>query len=249
MGLIPAHIDPVADLELIHFRGLRDGFDRHPVAEGNQGMLHPAGIVLLANDALQLHLVLGLEAVAHPLGPQAQHRPVVNGKGPVAEDGQLHILHPQGEAVFRMDGGHLAPKQVALANESGGEQRLRMLVHFLRRADLFHPSLPENHNPGGHIQGFLLIVGDIEEGDAHFLLHPLQLRLHLLAQLQIQRAQRFVQKQHLGAQHRRPGNGDALPLAAAKLGRHALFIAGQPHQPQGFLHPLFLLRLFDSPYF
>ena len=124
-----------------------------------------------------------------------------------------------------------------------------MLVDLLRCADLFHPSLPKDHDPGGHVQGFLLIVSDINEGNAHFLLHPFQFRLHLLTQLQIQRAQGLIQQQHLGPQHRRPGDGDPLALTAAQLGRHPLFIPGQAHQPQGFLHPFLLLRLFDSLYF
>ncbi|MEI2706528.1 MAG: hypothetical protein V9E89_15040 [Ilumatobacteraceae bacterium] len=48
-------------------------------------------------------------------------------------------------------------------------------------------------------------------------LDGLQLDLHLLAQLEIQRPERLVEQQHLGVVHQRPGQGDTLALPAAQL--------------------------------
>ena len=48
------------------------------------------------------------------------------------------------------------------------------------------------------------------------LLHVFQLQLHLLAQLQVQGAQGFVQQEHLGLVDQRPGDGHTLLLSAGE---------------------------------
>ena len=53
------------------------------------------------------------------------------------------------------------------------------------------------------------------------LLDRLQLDLHLLAELEVERAQRLVEEQHPRPVDQRPGQGDALPLAAGELARLA----------------------------
>jgi hypothetical protein len=63
-------------------------------------------------------------------------------------------------------------------------------------------------------------------------LHPLQLELHLLAQLEVQRAERLVQQQHVRLVHDGPGQGDALALAAGQLSRLAAAEPGQPDHLQ-----------------
>ena len=85
---------------------------------------------------------------------------------------------------------------------------------------------------------------DVDKGDAHALLDGFQLALHLAAQLQIQRAQRLIKQQRVRIEHHRARDGHALTLPARKLGRHALFIAFQLHQPQHFLHALLPIRFF-----
>jgi hypothetical protein len=57
-------------------------------------------------------------------------------------------------------------------------------------------------------------VGDVDEGDADLLLDALQLDLHLLAELQVEGAERLVEEQDAGPVHQRSGQRDALPLAA-----------------------------------
>ena len=49
------------------------------------------------------------------------------------------------------------------------------------------------------------------------LLDRLELDLHLLAELQVERAERLVEEQHAGPVHERPGERHALALAAGEL--------------------------------
>ena len=58
----------------------------------------------------------------------------------------------------------------------------------------------------------------IDEGDAELALDCLEFDLHLLAQLEVEGAERLVEEQHLGPTDQRPGQGNALPLAAGELG-------------------------------
>ena len=92
-------------------------------------------------------------------------------------------------------------------------------------------------------------MGDIDEGDPHLLLDPLQLVLHVLSQPQIQGAQGFIQQQDLGLVHQGPGDGDALHLAAGELIHLPFLKAGHAHQAEHFSHPpgdLLLLQLFEA---
>ena len=60
----------------------------------------------------------------------------------------------------------------------------------------------------------------------------LQLALHLLAQLQVERAERLVEQQHLRLADQRARQRHALALAARQLRRPALADVRQPHQLQ-----------------
>ena len=77
--------------------------------------------------------------------------------------------------------------------------------------------LVEHGDAVAHRQRLALVVRDEHERDADLVLDRLQLDLHLLAQLQVERAERLVEQQHLRTVDQRPGEGDALPLAAAEL--------------------------------
>ena len=57
----------------------------------------------------------------------------------------------------------------------------------------------------------------------------LELDLHLLAQLQVERAERLVEQQHARAVDDRARERDALALAAGELDGLALADAGQAH--------------------
>ncbi len=138
---------------------------------------------------------------------------------------------------------HDAGEQIALADEVGHEGVLRLVVDALGVADLLDAAVVHHHDGIGHGEGFFLIVGDVEEGDAQFLLHALQFQLHLLTQLQIQRAQRLVQQKHLRLVDQRAGDGNALLLAAGKRLHGALFVALHLDEAQHAVHALSDLRL------
>ena len=53
--------------------------------------------------------------------------------------------------------------------------------------------------------------------------------LHLLAQLQVERAERLVEQQHARAVHERARECNALALAAGELARPALLVAAEAH--------------------
>ncbi len=80
-------------------------------------------------------------------------------------------------------------------------------------------------------------MGHIDEGDADLLLDALQLDLHLLAELQIERAERLVEQQYGRLDDERPGEGDALLLAARKLAGLALATILQLDKLEHVGHP------------
>ena len=87
-------------------------------------------------------------------------------------------------------------------------------------------------------QRLLLVVGHVEEGDAHLLLDTFQLELHLLAKFQVERAERLVEQQHLRLIDDCAGQGDPLPLAAGELRRLALAVATETHRGERLTDPL-----------
>ena len=82
--------------------------------------------------------------------------------------------------------------------------------------------------PVAHGEGFVLVVGHVDEGDAHGALHVLELKLHFLAELEVERTERLVEQQHLRLVDDRPGQRYPLPLTAGQLRRPALAERGKP---------------------
>ena len=91
-------------------------------------------------------------------------------------------------------------------------------------------------------------MGHVDERDADILLDLLQLDLHLLAKLQVERPQRLVQQQDLRLVHDRAGEGHALALAAGELVRAAMAQAFEPDHLQRSQHAPFSGRFRDSLY-
>ena len=79
-----------------------------------------------------------------------------------------------------------------------------------------------------HRQRLLLVVRHEDERDADLALDLLELDLHLLAQLEVERAERLVEQQHLGAVDEGAGERDALALAAGELRGLAVAVAAEP---------------------
>ena len=134
----------------------------------------------------------------------------------------MHLLRSDGEPVA------VAVDQVRDADEAGDELGRRPLVDLDRRADLLDLSGVHDREPVAHGERLLLVVGHVDEGDPDLLLDPLELGLHLLAQLQVERPERLVEQEHLRFVDDGPRERDALALAARQLKRLALPEAREP---------------------
>src|SRR5581483_7324480 len=71
--------------------------------------------------------------------------------------------------------------------------------------------------------------------EAHLVLNALQLELHLLAELQVERAERLVEEEHPRPVHERARQRDALLLPARELLRPAAAVALEPDDAQHLL--------------
>ena len=84
---------------------------------------------------------------------------------------------------------------------------------------------------------------DVDECDAQLFLKPLQFDLHLAAQLQIKRAERFVEQKDARAVDDGPCDRNALALTARQLGGHPVAVSLQLDEVERLLHGLRDLRL------
>ena len=155
--------------------------------------------------------------VFHPLGPD-RHQGLLALAGHVQRGcvnqlarGQPHQGAPAGNVFDR------AGQLVVLADEAGDEAVLGTFVQVRRRGKLLDAPVIEHRNAVAHRQRLALIMGDIDHGDAQRFVQVLDLELHVLAQLLVQRAQRLVHQHQRRVEHQRARQGDALLLAARQL--------------------------------
>ena len=90
-------------------------------------------------------------------------------------------------------GADREPLAVALddvrhTHEAGYELVHRVLVDLRRRADLLDAPVREDRHSVAHGERLLLVVSHVHERDADLALDRAQLPLHLLAELQVERA-------------------------------------------------------------
>src|SRR5262249_42751067 len=119
------------------------------------------------------------------------------------------------------------------------------LVDGLRRTDLLDPALVEDGEPVAHRQRLLLVVCHVDERDPDLTdgaLNPLQFDLHLLAELQVESAERLVEEKDLGMIDERARQSDPLTLAARQLRRLAVAETGEPHNLEDLVDALATLR-------
>ena len=105
-------------------------------------------------------------------------------------------------------------KEVDGSHEIGDEFCLRILVDVERRPNLYDLAVIHHADARGQGHRFSLVVSHDDERHPQTLLDGEELELRMFAQLPIKRAERFIQKQQLGALYERPCQRDPLPLAA-----------------------------------
>ena len=122
-----------------------------------------------------------------------------------------------------------------------------MLVDLGRRTDLLDPALVEDGQAVAHRERLLLVVGHVDERDPDLLLDRLELDLHLLAELEVERPERLVEEQDARSIDERACERDPLPLAARQLARLAPLVALEAHHPQRVGDAGEAFRLGDLP--
>ena len=127
-------------------------------------------------------------------------------------------------------------------HEAGDELARRPLVDLGRRPDLLDLAVVEHGEAVAHRQRLLLVVRHVDERNAELLLDPLQLDLELLAELEIEGAERLVEQQRLRPVHERTGERDTLSLSARELRRLPVPEPFQPHERQDVLGAASALR-------
>ena len=126
---------------------------------------------------------------AHPLGPHHQRRRVAGLRVVVRRMARTTTLPGDVDrryvAVARSSTSTWI--QVGVADEPGDEHRRGLVVDLARRADLLDAALVHHRDPVAHRERLFLVVGHEHERDADLALDALQLELHRLAQLQVER--------------------------------------------------------------
>ncbi|MPL94881.1 hypothetical protein SDC9_41040 [bioreactor metagenome] len=160
---------------------------------------------------------------------------------------QLAGLQPNraGFLIEALDG---AGQLVVLADELGDEAVLRPLVKLVRRGKLLDPAVVEHRDAVRHGQCLALIVGDIDHGDAKPFVQRLDLELHVLAQLLVEGAERFVHQHQLGVEDQGPGERDALLLAARHLCGATVGELAHLHHVEGARHFRLALGFGHAPH-
>src|SRR3954464_4197944 len=170
---------------------------------GDRGVV--AGPVGFETEVLRPDHQHGLAADRAPVGGRLRAQEAAVGE-PNAESGRLLALDRAGQ-------------QVRLSDEPRGEQALRPQIDLLRCTEVLDLAEVHHGDPVRHRERLALVVRHVDEADPDLALDPLELELHVLAQLEVERAEGLVEQQHRGTVRQGAGQGDALLLAARELTR------------------------------
>ena len=196
----------------------------HDVDDGPARRAQPVGNRLVDRRDAQLlgtHCERDAIAGAHARGRRADRRAE---RSPGADASCEEIADPPDD---------LGLDDVRRADEAGDEPRRRALVDVFGVADLLDVPVRHHREAVAHHERLLLVVRDVDERDADLALDAHQLELHLLAELEVERAERLVEQQHRGFVDERPRQRDALLLAAGELAGPALVVALELRRGRG----------------
>ena len=105
-------------------------------------------------------------------------------------------------------------EQVDVTQEIEHEGVGWVFVDLIGGAGLLDFALVHDHDPVGHLQRLLLVVGHEYAGDVDLVMEPPEPAAQLQTHLGVERSERFVQKEHLRFHRQGAREGDALALAA-----------------------------------
>ena len=90
-------------------------------------------------------------------------------------------------------------------------------VDLLRRSDLLDQAFAHHGDPVAHGERLVLVVGDEDERDPDLALDPLELELHRLAELEVERREGLVEQERARHVDQRPRQRHPLLLPAGQL--------------------------------
>jgi len=154
----------------------------------------------------------------------------------------VHMLRADGDASTVEV--HHVQRADEVCDELGG----RLLVHLARRAELLDAAAVHDGDPVAHREGLVLVVRHVHEGRPELVLDALELELHLLAQLHVERAERFVEQERGRPVDERARERDALLLTARELPWPPALVALERHDAEDLGHPLPVVRARDAPH-
>ena len=108
---------------------------------------------------------------------------------------------------------HRTVEDVTFTDKVGHEGIGRFIINIHRSTNLLNLALAHHHDGITQRKRLFLVMRYIHEGDAQLLVHFLQFHLHVLAHLQVERSQRFVQQQHFRLIHDGTRNSHTLLLS------------------------------------
>ena len=138
-------------------------------------------------------------------------------------------------------------EQVDRADEVGDEHVGRRVVDLLGRAELADLAGAHHGDAIAERQRLVLVVGDEDRRHRDLPLQRLQPHPGPVAQLGVEVGERLVEQQQARRRRQRPGQRDALLLAARQLVRVALGQVAELDELQHLAHPLLLGRALDPP--
>ena len=109
-----------------------------------------------------------------------------------------------------------------IADEARDEGVGGVVVDLGRGTDLLHDALVHHHDAICQRHRLDLVVGDVDRGDFQLVAEVFDLGAGGDAELGVEVGERLVHQEHVRFAHDGAGEGDALALAAGKLGRAAV---------------------------
>ena len=125
---------------------------------------------------------------------------------------------------------HHAVQDVTLTDEIRHKRIFWLIIHILRGANLLNFAIIHHHDGVGHGQRLFLVVGNVNETDPQTLLNIFEFGLHIFAQFQIQRRQRFIQQKHTRIVRQSARDGHPLLLPTGQGGYLPFIKPNQIHQ-------------------